>query len=92
MTQNLTGGEDGLDDSGISVSRLIPIPGLFLEATGQVFRGDSAVFNVINWPEGEFEIDFSGVSERITTTRSTTGLLMEALRLLDEAGGDRVES
>ena len=41
VTQNLVGGEDGIDDAGISVARLIPNPWLFLEATGQVFRGDS---------------------------------------------------
>ena len=38
---NLVGGEDGIDDAGISVARLIPNPWIFLEATGQVFRGDS---------------------------------------------------
>ena len=41
VTQNLVGGEDGIGDAGISVARLIPNPWLFLEATGQVFRGDS---------------------------------------------------
>jgi hypothetical protein len=41
VTKNLVGGEDGIDDAGISVARLIPNPWLFLEATGQVFRGDS---------------------------------------------------
>src|ERR1700747_2818223 len=41
VINNLVGGEDGLDDAGISVARLIPNPWLFLEATGQVFRGDS---------------------------------------------------
>jgi hypothetical protein len=42
VTNNLVGGEDGIDDAGVSVSRIIPAPkGLFLEATGQVFRGDS---------------------------------------------------
>jgi hypothetical protein len=41
VTQNLVGGEDGIDDAGISVARLIPNPWLFLEATGQVFRGHS---------------------------------------------------
>jgi len=41
VTNNLVGGEDGIDDAGISVARLIPIPDVFLEATGQVFRGDS---------------------------------------------------
>jgi len=41
VTRNLVGGEDGIDDAGISVARLISNPWLFLEATGQVFRGDS---------------------------------------------------
>jgi len=55
-------------------------------------EGDEAVFQAVNWAEGEFEIDFAGVSDRTTTTRSTTGLLMEAMRLLDEANTNRVES
>jgi hypothetical protein len=42
VTRNLVGGEDGISDAGISLARLIPNPWLFLEATGQVFRGDSA--------------------------------------------------
>ncbi len=41
VTGNLVGGEDGIDDAGISIARLIPAGPLFLEATGQVFRGDS---------------------------------------------------
>jgi len=42
VTENLLGGEDGLDDMGLSLSRILPAPGdLFLEATAQVFRGDS---------------------------------------------------
>jgi hypothetical protein len=42
VTQNLVGGEDGIDDAGLSVERIIPFPkGIFLSATGQVFRGDS---------------------------------------------------
>jgi hypothetical protein len=43
VNTNLVGGEDGIDDAGISVARLIPNPWVFLEATGQVFRGDSGV-------------------------------------------------
>lgn len=43
---NLLGGatddpDTGIKDSGISVSRLIPAGKLFVEATGEVFRGDS---------------------------------------------------
>jgi hypothetical protein len=41
VTRNLVGGEDGISDAGVSVARLIPNPWIFLEATGQVFRGDS---------------------------------------------------
>jgi hypothetical protein len=41
VTRNLVGGEDGIADAGISVARLVPNPWIFLEATGQVFRGDS---------------------------------------------------
>lgn len=42
VTENLLGGEEGINDMGISVSRILPAPGdLFLEATAQVFRGDS---------------------------------------------------
>jgi hypothetical protein len=41
VTENLVGGEEGIADAGVSVARLIPNPWLFLEATGQVYRGDS---------------------------------------------------
>jgi hypothetical protein len=39
---NLLGSEDGINDSGISVARLIPMPSeIFLEATAQLLRGTS---------------------------------------------------
>jgi hypothetical protein len=42
-TYNLVGGEEGISDAGFSVQRILPAPkGIFLEATGQLFRGDSA--------------------------------------------------
>jgi hypothetical protein len=44
MQTNLLGGEEGLADAGVSVSRLLLNPWFFLEATGEVYRGDSAVF------------------------------------------------
>jgi CheY-like chemotaxis protein len=56
--------------------------------------GDDAVYKVILWTEGQFEIDFNAAnaSNRTTTTRTTTGLLMEAMRLIDEASRDAVET
>jgi hypothetical protein len=42
VTQDLVGGEDGIDDAGLSLSRILPSPkGLFLEGTAQIYRGDS---------------------------------------------------
>jgi hypothetical protein len=42
VTNNLVGGEDGIDDAGVSIERILPAPkGFFLDATGQLFRGDS---------------------------------------------------
>lgn len=48
---NLLGGatddpDTGIKDAGVSVSRLLPVKGLFLEATGEVFRGDSGTIFV----------------------------------------------
>jgi CheY-like chemotaxis protein len=61
--------------------------------SGEV-EGDVAVYHVLLWTEGEFEIDFSAAnsSDRTTTTRNTTGLLMEAMRLMDEASRDEVST
>ena len=50
--------------------------------------GDEAVFKVLRWTEGNFQIDFKGKSAQETTTLNTQGLLMEGLRLLDEAQRD----
>jgi hypothetical protein len=42
VTNNLVGGEDGIDDAGMSLSRFIAAPkGWFMEGTAQVYRGDS---------------------------------------------------
>jgi hypothetical protein len=50
VSQNLVGGEDGINDAGLSVQHIIPAPkNWFLEFTGQTFRGDSAdVFTASN--------------------------------------------
>lgn len=47
--------------------------------------GDAVAYQVIGWLDGEFEIDFGATSDRETITLSTTGLLMEAMRLMDES-------
>ena len=47
-------GDEGLNDSGISVSKLVMNPFLFLEATGEVYQGNSGPFqtherNDVSW-------------------------------------------
>jgi hypothetical protein len=44
MVENLFGGDEGLADSGISVSKLILNPWMFLEATGELYQGSSGLF------------------------------------------------
>jgi hypothetical protein len=42
VSRDIVGGEDGIDDAGLSISRILPSPkGLFLEGTAQLYRGDS---------------------------------------------------
>src|SRR5579864_7431681 len=47
--------------------------------------GDPAVFKVLRWTGGNFELNFEGKTDQETTKLNTQGLLMEGLRLLDEA-------
>ncbi|MBZ5507667.1 MAG: response regulator [Acidobacteriia bacterium] len=55
-------------------------------------KGDPAVYKVLAWTGGIFEIDFAGSSSEQTTTQSTQGLLLEGLRLLDESSRDTEEN
>jgi DNA-binding response OmpR family regulator len=50
--------------------------------------GDQAVFKVLRWTDGNFQVNFEGKTSKQTTTLNTQGLLMEGLRLLDEAQRD----
>jgi DNA-binding response OmpR family regulator len=50
--------------------------------------GDEAVFKVLRWVDGNFQIDFEGKTTQQTTRLNTQGLLMEGLRLFDESQRD----
>jgi CheY-like chemotaxis protein len=57
-------------------------------------KGDEAVFKVLRWTGGNFQLDFEGKSAETSTQLNTQGLLMEGLRLLDESNrdaGDKTE-
>jgi CheY-like chemotaxis protein len=64
-------------------------------ATYGSLLGDEAVFKVLRWTGGNFELNFEGKTDQETTKLNTQGLLMEGLRLLDEsqrdAGGETIE-
>jgi CheY-like chemotaxis protein len=53
--------------------------------------GDEAVFKVLRWTDGSFQVDFDGKTTKESTTLNTQGLLMEGLRLLDESARDSSE-
>src|SRR5713101_7029532 len=53
--------------------------------------GDEAVFKVLRWTDGNFQVDFDGKTTKETTTLNTQGLLMEGLRQLDESHRDAAE-
>jgi DNA-binding response OmpR family regulator len=55
-------------------------------------KGDPAVYKVLTWIAGTFEIDFAGSSSEQTITQSSQGILLEGLRLLDEANRDTEEN
>ncbi|HXO35077.1 MAG TPA: response regulator [Candidatus Acidoferrales bacterium] len=54
-------------------------------ATYGALVGDQAVFKVLRWTGGNFELNFEGKTDKETTQLNTQGLLMEGLRLLDES-------
>jgi len=44
VLRNLFGGDEGIADSGFSLSKLIPNSFMFVDAIGEVYRGDTDVF------------------------------------------------
>ena len=50
--------------------------------------GDPAVFKVLRWTNGNFQVNFEGKTSQESTSLNTQGLLMEGLRLLDESQRD----
>lgn len=61
-------------------------------ATYGNLKGEEAVYKVLLWTGGNFEINFTGISREQTVSRTTQGLLMEGLRLLDESNRDEEEN
>ena len=64
------------------------VEGQVKHATYGTLVGDPAVFKVLRWTGGSFQLDFEGKTDKETTQLNTQGLLMEGLRLLDESARD----
>ena len=74
--------------SGGEECRLYFIDGQVKHAVCGGLKGDPAVFKVLTWMDGDWEVDFQEHSPERTTTRSTQGLMLEGLRIMDEANRD----
>jgi CheY-like chemotaxis protein len=64
------------------------VEGQVKHATYGSLVGDEAVFKVLRWTGGNFQLNFEGKTDKETTQLNTQGLLMEGLRLLDESSRD----
>ena len=74
--------------SGQETCKLYFNQGQVTHAECGFLKGNEAVYKVLTWIDGEWEVDFTRSSNEHTTTMSTQGLMMEGLRLLDEANRD----
>jgi CheY-like chemotaxis protein len=74
--------------SGQEICKLYFTQGQVTHAQCGSREGNEAVYKVLAWTDGEWEVDFARTSGEHTTTMSTQGLMMEGLRLLDEANRD----
>ena len=58
--------------------------GRVIDAEAGTLQGEDAVYRLLTWNEGEFEVEFRTVRRREAITTSSQGLLMEGMRRLDE--------
>ena len=58
--------------------------GKVIDAEAGTLQGEDAVYRLLTWNEGEFEVEFRTVRRREAITTSSQGLLMEGMRRLDE--------
>ncbi len=58
--------------------------GRVIDAEAGTLQGEDAVYRLLTWSEGEFEVVFRTVRRREVIQTSSQGLLMEGMRRLDE--------
>jgi DNA-binding response OmpR family regulator len=58
--------------------------GRVIDAEAGTLQGEDAVYRLLTWGEGEFQVEFRTVRRREAISMSSQGLLMEGMRRLDE--------
>ena len=58
--------------------------GKVIDAEGGRLQGEDAVYRLLTWGDGDFEVVFRNVRRKDVIAVSTQGLLMEGMRRLDE--------
>ncbi|MDQ3367134.1 MAG: DUF4388 domain-containing protein [Myxococcota bacterium] len=58
--------------------------GRMIDAEAGSLQGEDAIYRLLTWSEGDFEVVFRTVRRREVITTSSQGLLMEGMRRLDE--------
>lgn len=58
--------------------------GRVIDAEAGALQGEDAIYRLLTWNDGEFEVVFRTVRRREVITTSSQGLLMEGMRRLDE--------
>ena len=71
--------------SGSQTCAIFLVEGQAVHAEMGQTTGEQAVYATLAWTEGAFELDFTSRAKERSIVRSTQALLMEGLRLLDEA-------
>lgn len=58
--------------------------GKVIDAEAGTLQGEDAVYRLLTWNDGDFEVEFRTVRRREAIQMSSQGLLMEGMRRLDE--------
>ncbi len=60
--------------------------GQVIDAAAAPLSGEAAFYRVLNWETGSFRVEFGAVAREAVLDLGTAGLLMEAMRRVDELG------
>lgn len=72
--------------AGGAAARMWFEDGRVIDAEVGGLRGEEAIYRLLTWEHGDFEIDFRPPDRTPTIKTSTQGLLMEGMRRVDEWG------